>query len=272
MSEILIFAGTTEGRKLIARLAAGVGERKPDVYVCVATAYGKDLLMEYSDRVKLVTGRLDATGMVQLMAAHQFEWVIDTTHPYAREASRNIKSACMQSGCRYIRLLRAAGAGKQAANDSVSEEALTASKCIFFENHEAAAAYLNHTTGNVLLTIGSRELAAYTGIYNYEQRLFARVLPMIEILQHCFDLGFSGRQLLCMQGPFSLEFNVALINQTGVRYMVTKDSGEEGGYREKFEAARLTGITLLVIGRCLEEEGVSLEQVIALLEEVYGIT
>jgi precorrin-2 dehydrogenase/sirohydrochlorin ferrochelatase/precorrin-6A/cobalt-precorrin-6A reductase len=74
-----------------------------------------------------------------------------------------------------------------------------------------------------------------------------------------------------MQGPFTAEMNIALINQINARYMVTKDSGETGGFPEKYQAARETGAALLVIGREKEEEGISPDALLTLLENTFGI-
>ncbi|MGI5921229.1 MAG: precorrin-6A reductase, partial [Syntrophomonadaceae bacterium] len=210
-----------------------------------------------SKQLKVLSGRLTREEMAQLMAKHQFDWVIDATHPYATTASENIQTACAHSGCQYIRLQREPSSPKLAEN-------------CFFKDHEEVVSYLNQTTGKILLTIGSKHLEKYTMIANYQQRLFARVLPTIEVLQSCLSMGFSEKQLLLMQGPFSLEFNVALIRHINARYLVTKDSGQAGGFLEKYEAARLTGAKLLVVDRCFHEEGISLEKVLELLENAYG--
>ena len=39
-------------------------------------------------------------------------------------------------------------------------------------------------------------------------------------------LGFQGRHLIAMQGPFSREMNLALLRYTDAAYFVTKESGE----------------------------------------------
>ena len=270
MSNILVFAGTTEGRKLLESLALGIEERELVVYACVATDYGKKLLPDNTGRIKVLSGRLTEDEMIRLMTTHQFDYVIDTTHPYAKVASENIRAACVQSDCKYIRVRREIGVREQELKASSPEE-LAANKCVFFEDHAAVVSFLNQTSGNVLLTIGSKELEKYTKVLSYQQRLFPRVLPMAEVLQSCLNLGFSGKQLLCMQGPFSLELNIALIKHINAQYLVTKDSGEAGGFLEKYEAAQLTGATLLVIGRTLDEEGSSLEEVVKFLERECGI-
>jgi len=144
--------------------------------------------------------------------------------------------------------------------------------CLFFGSHEEAAHYLNEVEGNALLTIGSKELSKYMGVRDYQKRLFPRVLPMAEVVESCCGLGFPGKQLICMQGPFTAELNAAMIRQTGARYVVTKDSGETGGFFEKYQAVVETGAELLVIDREQEEEGISPEDLLSRLEAAYQIT
>ena len=68
-----------------------------------------------------------------------------------------------------------------------------------------------------------------------------------------------------MQGPFSQEINTALIHQFDIKYLLTKSSGKIGGFPEKVNSAKETGITLVVIGRPTEENGVTLEKAKELL-------
>ena len=50
-----------------------------------------------------------------------------------------------------------------------------------------------------------------------------------------------------------------LLHQTEAKYFVTKESGKNGGFAEKLEAAEQAGAVLLVIGRPIEE-GLSVEE------------
>lgn len=258
MPNLLVFAGTTEGRTLLEALSGSIDGSGLTVYACVATDYGKDLLPEGLEHIQVKSGRLTEDEMSALMEEKRFDYVIDTTHPYARLASENIKAACKRTGCEYIRVLRSSGIKKQM-------------DCMFFSNHEEVVDYLNQTEGNVLLTIGSKELSKYTRVREFQNRIFPRVLPMLEVVESCFVLGFSGKQLICMQGPFTAELNVALIKQINARYIVTKDSGETGGFLEKYQAAQQTGAVMMVIGREKEEQGISLEAILELLEKTYRI-
>lgn len=96
---------------------------------------------------------------------------------------------------------------------------------------------MNTVTGNVLLTTGSKELAAY-GVVTDQSRLYARVLSTEESVAQSRALGFEGRRLIAMQGPFSEELNLAMLRQIRARWLVTKASGAAGGFQEKLAAAR----------------------------------
>ena len=99
MSNFLVFAGTTEGRRLIELLyRCGVS-----VCASVATGYGRQLL---PDAVKVFADRLDQDEMATMLQNLKFDCVIDATHPYAEAVSRNIKEAAGKAGLSCLRLLR----------------------------------------------------------------------------------------------------------------------------------------------------------------------
>ena len=95
----VIFSGTSEGKTLCRQLSqAGLSAE-----VCVATEYGKEVMPELRG-ITVHTGRMTAPEMTEFLCGAQV--VIDATHPYAVEVSKNIRAACAQVSCRYIRLLR----------------------------------------------------------------------------------------------------------------------------------------------------------------------
>lgn len=243
MSEILIFAGTTEGRLL----AEFLNRQKVPACVCVATEYGGQLLEE-NTYLEISHTRLNQEQMQQLIAEKQIQMTVDATHPYAAEVSANIRHACEETGCEYIRLLR--------SETHTSEENMV---CV--ESVEEAVEFLKGTEGNILATTGSKELHKYTAIPGFAERVFARVLSTPEVAKHCADLGFTGKHLICMQGPFSEELNTALLRQFDARWLVTKEAGKNGGYEEKIRAARRADAKVVLIGRPVKETGMSLEEV-----------
>lgn len=253
MSKIVIFAGTVEGRALAEELA-GSGIQ---VHVCVATEYGEKLLPK-GDNLSVTSTRLDVLEMKQLMEAEQASLVIDATHPYAVIVSENMKKACTETGRKYLRLLR----------DSLKSEH---EDIIYMKSVEEAAEYLKTVEGNALLTTGSKELEKYTCVPDYQNRFYARVLSTPEVAVMCGKLGFEGKNLICMQGPFSEELNYAMLKQINAKYLVTKESGQAGGYLEKINACLRAGVKAIVIGRPKEEEGISYEQCLKLLTKEYGL-
>lgn len=102
---------------------------------------------------------------------------------------------------------------------------------------------------NILITTGSKELAPYTRIPDFAARCYVRALPTVEALEKCQQLGFRREHLILMQGPFSEEMNVAQLRYADAGYLVTKASGETGGFPEKCEAALALGVEVVCIGR-----------------------
>lgn len=102
---------------------------------------------------------------------------------------------------------------------------------------------------NILITTGSKELAPYTRIPDFAARCYVRALPTVEALEKCRQLGFRREHLILMQGPFSEEMNVAQLRYADAGYLVTKASGETGGFPEKCEAALALGVEVVCIGR-----------------------
>lgn len=240
-SGILIFGGTTEGRLLFEQLQ----ELGIEVVLQVATEYGKNLVTRETPG-GIAFGRLNAADMLRLFEQRRPELVVDTTHPYAVEVTKNLKAACSSAGIPYLRL---------------SREASKAEGVIVFETVEEAAVWLDQRSGGILSTIGSKGLRRLTGIRDFESRVFARILPLPEALEEAVAQGFKGSQLICMQGPFTSEMNLAMIRQFQCKYLLTKDSGGSGGFEEKLLAAREAGIQVVLIGRPSEEAGLSYEEV-----------
>ena len=104
MSELCVFAGTTEGRRLAEYLAG----QPVKLCACVATEYGETLIPQ-ADNIEVLAGRLDAEAMRQLFEQRRFDAVIDATHPFATAVSENIAAACRDTGTEYLRLNREGG-------------------------------------------------------------------------------------------------------------------------------------------------------------------
>ena len=253
MYKAIVFAGTTEGYALCEFLA----ENKVSVYACAATEYGGSLLKE-NEFLHVSAGRLKTEDMEELFRKETPEIVLDATHPYAAEVTKNIRAACKNTGIRYQRVLRPEGEKSETA--------------VYVESTEKAAEFLCGTEGNIFLTTGSKELAKFTVIPDYKGRLFARVLSIPSVISACAELGVEGKHLIGMQGPFSTEINEAMLRQYQCRYLVTKDTGLAGGFPEKMEACRRAGVIPVIIGRPLKEEGLSLLEARVFLAKFFGVS
>lgn len=253
--KIVIFAGTTEGRRLSELLAAaGIGHT-----VCVATEYGEIVLNRHPS-VHIHRGRMDQAEILSFLKEGQFSVAIDATHPFAGEITRNIRAAVEQLSLEeiavsYLRLKR---------NEMARREGVT-----YFASNEACAEALEHIEGNILLTTGSKELSCYCKSGSIRDRLYVRILPSAESFALCMERGIRGKQIIAMQGPFTVEMNEAVIRQYHISCVVTKESGVSGGFPEKIEAAVRADASVFVIGRP-EEEGASFSEICRELENLLG--
>lgn len=253
MKEVLIFAGTTEGRKLSDWLC----EKKISNTVCVATEYGGLVLAENPFR-KVKMGRMNVSEMQTMFLSGAYDMVIDATHPYATAVTENIRQAVEGCDISYYRLLRE------------MDEEETYDKITYFYDCRSCAEALTEVEGNILLTTGSKELDIYCK-EEIKARLYVRILPGIESLELCRKQGICGKQILALQGPFSVELNEALIRQYQITCLVTKESGKTGGYAEKIEAAKRTGIPVCVVGKPQGEKGMSFAEICRVLENKFAV-
>ena len=252
MTKICVFAGTTEGRKLVEFLSS----QPVAVTACVATEYGETLLTP-SENLTVSAHRLTEKEMERMLREEAFDLVVDATHPYAAVVTENIAAACAAAGIQYLRLLREGNAVPEGA--------------VYVPDISHAVAFLNGTEGNILLTTGSKELSLYTKIEDFPRRAYARVLPMDASLASCQAAGLAPAHIIAMQGPFSKELNVALLRAVHARYLVTKEGGDTGGFAEKAAAAEEAGATLVVVGRPPQRAGLSFPDTVALLCQRYGL-
>jgi len=238
---ICIFGGTTEGRLL----AEFLSESSIEADLFVATEYGEQFVKNLK-HISTHHKRLDKREMINFFNEKKYDFVIDATHPFAKIVSENILASSIECNLKYIRVIR---------------ESFGNNYCLYFDNDEDVVNYLNKKNGNILLTTGSKALDKFTKINNYAERIYVRILPLEDSLKRSIELGYFNKNIICMQGPFSEELNIAMINSTKARYVVTKESSSSGGFEEKVNSCIKTGAECLVI-RKPNENGLTLEELI----------
>lgn len=229
---ILALAGTSDARAL----ALEIKQAGYNILTTVVTENAANEMKQAG--IDVQAGRLTDEEMVSLIQAKGIQAIVDASHPFAEEASKNAISAAKLTKIPYIRYER-------------ESQTFQYEKMTVVDSYEEAAAAAATKKGVVMLTTGSKTLQVFTekllGLPDI--RLIARMLPRVDNMEKCEQLGFPQKNIVAIQGPFTREFDQALYKQYGVTMMITKESGKVGSVDEKVEAAKDLGIEIIMIGR-----------------------
>ncbi len=224
---ILVLAGTSEGRQAALELQ----KSGCPVLASVTSPYGKQL-MNASGVTAVRQGALQLQDLMALLQDQGCRLIVDATHPYAVVISTYAIKAAEILGLEYVRLERPAEDLPEDVKTISDLEEL--SRCLY-------------PGCRLMSTIGSKYLPRILEISRASQAdLIARFLPSSQVLASCESLGLSPGQVVAMKGPFSLEMNQALFRHYSIDMVLSKESGSEGGFREKYEAARGMSIPMVV--------------------------
>ncbi|MBP1618685.1 MAG: precorrin-6x reductase [Bacteroidetes bacterium] len=223
---IWIIGGTSNAVEISRLMQA---EQLPHL-VTVTTALGRNIAALEGSTV--LTGALTPQDMGQLIDDRSITTVVDASHPFAVDVSRQAMIVCEQKAIRYIRYER-----KQVRHAAAR----------YFGDYEGLIAYLQNTSGNVLITTGSKYCAKYLPLG--VERLFVRVLNTPASLQQTDEAGYPPDHVLTMRAVVSEAENLQTMKELKIRYLVTKDSGVDGGLDEKILAAQSVGAEVLIIDR-----------------------
>ncbi|PWK14833.1 precorrin-6A reductase [Tumebacillus permanentifrigoris] len=230
---ILHLAGTSDAREL----AVLIQQAGYAITASVVTDSAANSLQEAGIPVRV--GRMTADEMSVYIKAHNIRAVVDAAHPFAEEAHKNAMTATQACGIPYLRFER---------------EALTFAdhpQLHFVDDYAQAAEKAAELGGHIMLTTGSKTLQIFTerllGVEG--TTLYARMLPRIDNMEKCAELGVEQKHIIAMQGPFTKELNIALYRNYGIDVVVTKESGKVGAVDDKVESALELGLHVIIIGR-----------------------
>lgn len=228
---ILFLAGTSDAREL----AVFLQQKGYSLLATIVTQSAADSLQQAGIEYRI--GRLTQEQMQQLAIEIGATIIVDASHPFAEEASKTAIETAKTLGIPYIRFER---------KNSVFNHPLITE----VETYEEAALEAKKRGGTIMLTTGSKTLATFTKhLLNEDIKLYARMLPNVENMEKCADLGVPQKNIIAIQGPFTKELNHALYRQYGVTLMITKESGQVGSMDEKIEAAIEQQIEIILIKR-----------------------
>ncbi|ERM90791.1 hypothetical protein O163_13960 [Caldanaerobacter subterraneus subsp. yonseiensis KB-1] len=223
---ILVLAGTKDGREIAKKLS----EKGLKVIATAVTEYGASLLEK---GIEVLKGPLDEKGFIELIKNRGIEIVINATHPFAKEVSLNAINASVKMGSKYIRFERQNVDYKNAFVVKSFEEAAKA--CEKYDS--------------IFLTIGSKNLEKFKYLWEAGKKVTVRVLPLSSVIKKCEELGLTPKDIIAMEGPFSVDLNYQMFKEKRAEVVVTKESGYVGGVLEKLEAAEMLGIPVILIER-----------------------
>jgi precorrin-6A/cobalt-precorrin-6A reductase len=214
------------------------GTRDANLLADAAVRLGFDAIYSYAGRTEApamqalrtrVGGFGGASGLADYIQKERITHVVDATHPFAAEMSRNAVAACAVTGTALIALERAPW--QKTADDNWIEVA----------NVAAAAAALPEPRTRVFLAIGRQHLA-----------------PFVEKPQHTYTLRFVDSpdgalplreaSVIVSRGPFTLAGDLELMRSQRIEWIVARNSGGTGA-RAKIDAARELRLPVIMIAR-----------------------
>ncbi|MCW3478481.1 precorrin-3B C(17)-methyltransferase [Neisseriaceae bacterium JH1-16] len=229
---VWVFSGTSDGNALAREIA----EAGHQVVVSSATDYGAELVTQNCPGLTTVAGRLGVERRRELLRETGARAIVDATHPFATEMSQQLIALAEELSLPYQRYERPSSLDSHQAHHAATMD--------------DAAKLAMRLGQRVFLATGSKDLVSFIKADGAaERQWFVRLAPDPQHLQRAIDAGISRAHLVAMQGPFSQTANETLWRDWGIDCVVTKDSGDAGGYLAKAAAAAVMNIPLIVVDR-----------------------
>jgi len=219
---ILLLAGTFEARLL----ARALREAFPAARLTASFAGAVSDLPDLGVPTR-VGGFGGVEGLSAYLAAEAVTVLVDATHPFAAQMSRNAAASAAATGTALLRLERPAW--KPADGDDWQQLASLG---------EASKAL--PSSARAFLSVGRKEI----GLFTHRNDLFA-LARMIEPPATALP---DRWQLVLARPPQSADEEIALFQAHRITHLVTKNSGGTRAHA-KIEAARRLGLPVLMVER-----------------------
>jgi precorrin-6A/cobalt-precorrin-6A reductase len=221
---LLILGGTTEGKALAQVLA-----ERQDIEV-VSSLAGRTQLPVLPPGTVRIGGFGGTEGLVRYLSEEKIRLVIDATHPYAAQISRNAAAAAAASALPLLRLERPPW--RALPEDNWLDVASLA------EAATEAAAFRR-----VFLSVGGSDLVPFAGI---AQTSF--LVRRIDLPREPMPL--TAHEIVLARGPFAEADERRLLETHAIEAVVSRNSGGEATYG-KIAAARALGLPVIMVARPL---------------------
>lgn len=218
---ILVLGGTTES----SRLAKALGDR-PEIAATLSLA-GRTSDPAAQPIPTRIGGFGGVDGLAAWLTDRRIDVLVDATHPFAAQISRNAAEAARRTGTPIVAFVRPAWAREPG------------DRWIEVDDLDQAARAIGAAPRRVLLTTGRLGLASFDVAPQHHY--------LIRTIEHPGDLpGLPDHALLLDRGPFDLASERALMIGERVEVVVTKNSGGSAT-RPKIVAARELGLPVVIV-------------------------
>jgi precorrin-6A/cobalt-precorrin-6A reductase len=220
---ILILGGTTEARLLAGKLAAHA-----DVDVTLSLA-GRTAEPAQQPVPVRSGGFGGAEGLARHLRDKAVDLLVDATHPYAAQISRNAYAAARLADVQAFALCRPAW------------QPVLGDRWRFVDDAQGAVAALGNAPRRVFLALGRQEIGAFTKApqHSYVIRSVDPVDPPLDVPDVKYILA---------RGPFAEADELRLLSKRRIDAIVAKNSGGLATYG-KIAAARELGIEVILFQR-----------------------
>lgn len=221
---ILVLGGTTEGRKVAETLdKAG----KKFFYSTVT-----DMQEIQAHNAVTISGGLDTSQMVQFCKENDIRLLIDAAHPFANGLHKTVDEVSKLLSIPMIRYER-----RFSEHDP---------DFIYCNDFDDAVDRLNNSGVECLLALtGVQTITKLKGFWKRHVCYF-RILNRHDSIHKAKAAGIATDKLLFYENDGDIE---KLIRQIKPDAILTKESGESGGFSAKAIAAKEHGLRLFVIAR-----------------------
>lgn len=215
---ILVFGGTTEGRK-----AAEVLEEAGNAYYYSTKTGEQDITLHHGIRLD---GALDAEAMLACCQEHDIRIIVDAAHPFASQLHRTIAQVAAELGTAVIRYERIY---------PPRDASIT-----WIDDYSELTALLSPPT-TLLATTGVQSIAKLKPLEAEGIHIHYRILNRESSVALAIKQGARPEQLCYYDDPKYIPVKADAI--------LLKESGISGGFPEKVKAAQARGMRIIALKR-----------------------
>ena len=220
---ILVFGGTTEGRKAVKTL-----EEAGNPYYYSTRSSEQEVPLLHGQRL---TGAMETEKIAAFCRSHDIRLIVDAAHPFAEQLHLNLLSAASEVGASLIRFDRI----YPPHTDDIA----------WCKDYDEAMARLEQQGISRLLCLTGVQTIHRLRPFWEQHECWFRILDREESLRLARKNAFPEDHL----AYYEHDDTAALLQQLRPQAILTKESGITGGFCEKVEAARNAGIPVFVIER-----------------------